>query len=112
MTSTLAPVLVYNRIDENRRNTVLLLPAFAVLVLPLAYGATQLLVPFSFYHTYVTMGAFGFAASVACRRTSGRSTGGACSVADRREPVPGRVDGTAGYIPRNAGADSILREWS
>ena|SRR6266516_7975674 len=58
MTSTLAPVLVYNRIDENRLNTVLLLPAFAVLVLPLAYGVTQLLVPFSFYHTYVTMGAF------------------------------------------------------
>ena len=86
MTSTSAPVLVYNRIDENRRNTLLLLPAFAVLVVPLAYDVTQLLVPFSFYRTYVTMGgaqarlnlasieastlkmvllAFGFAACVA-----------------------------------------------
>jgi len=51
-----APVLVYNRIDANRRNIRLLLPAFAVLLLPLAYGLTQLIVPFSFYRTYVTSG--------------------------------------------------------
>jgi hypothetical protein len=51
MANTSAPVLVYNRIGENRRNTLLLLPAFAVLVLPLAYGLTQFLVPFSFYRT-------------------------------------------------------------
>jgi heat shock protein HtpX len=56
MSSTSGPVLVYNRIDENRRNTFLLLPAFAVLLLPAAYGVTQLLVPFSFYRTHVTLG--------------------------------------------------------
>jgi heat shock protein HtpX len=56
MTSTSAPVLVYNRIDENRRNTLLLLPAFALLLLPIAYGVTQLLVPFSFYRAYLILG--------------------------------------------------------
>jgi heat shock protein HtpX len=56
MVNTSAPVLVYNRIDENRRNTFLLLPAFVVLLLPVAYGLTQLLVPFSFYRAHVTLG--------------------------------------------------------
>jgi heat shock protein HtpX len=56
MDSTSSPVLVYNRIDENRRNTLLLLPAFVVLLLPVAYGLTQLLVPFSFYRTHVVLG--------------------------------------------------------
>lgn len=56
MASTSAPVLVYNRIGENRRNTRLLLPAFVVLLLPLAYGVTQLVVPFSFYRSYLTLG--------------------------------------------------------
>ena len=56
MADTSGPVLVYNRIDENRRNTVLLLPVFAVLLFPVAYGLTQLLVPFSFYGTHVTLG--------------------------------------------------------
>lgn len=56
MASTSAPVLVYNRIDENRRNTLFLLPAFAVLLFPVAYGVTQLLVPFSFYRTHLILG--------------------------------------------------------
>jgi heat shock protein HtpX len=51
-----APVLVYNRIDANRRNTFLLLPTFAVLLLPLAYGVTQVVVPFAFYRVYITAG--------------------------------------------------------
>jgi heat shock protein HtpX len=55
MAGTSTPVLVYNRIDANRRNTCLLLPAFAVLVVPLAYGLTELLVPISFYRAYVTL---------------------------------------------------------
>ena len=56
MVNTSASVLVYNRIDQNPRNTFLLLPAFVVLLLPVAYGLTQLLVPFSFYRTHVTLG--------------------------------------------------------
>jgi SH3-like domain-containing protein len=56
MGSTSTPVPVYNRIDANRRNTWFLLPAFAVLLLPFAYGVTELLVPFSFYRTYVALG--------------------------------------------------------
>src|SRR5436190_4146900 len=40
------PVLVYDRIHINRRNTVLLLPLFVALLLPLAYCLTQLVVPF------------------------------------------------------------------
>jgi heat shock protein HtpX len=56
MASTSAPVLVYNRIDENRRNTFLLLPAFGVLLFPVAYGLTQLVVPFLFYRTHVVLG--------------------------------------------------------
>jgi heat shock protein HtpX len=43
MADTSAPVLVYNRIDVNRRNTRLLLAAFAALLLPFAYGLAQLL---------------------------------------------------------------------
>src|SRR6266566_4909581 len=46
MSDTSAPVLVYERIDANRRNTLLLLPAFGALLLPLAYSLTQLLFPF------------------------------------------------------------------
>jgi heat shock protein HtpX len=38
-----SPVLIYNRIDVNRRNTRLLLAAFAALLLPFAYGLAQLL---------------------------------------------------------------------
>lgn len=56
MASASGPVLVYNRIDENRRNTRLLLPAFALLLLPISYGVTQLIVPISFYRAYVTLG--------------------------------------------------------
>lgn len=55
MARTSTPVLVYNRIDANRRNTCLLLPAFVVLVVPLAYGLTELIVPISFYCAYVTL---------------------------------------------------------
>ena len=43
MADTSAPVLVYNRIDVNRRNTRLLLAAFAALLLPFAYSLAQLL---------------------------------------------------------------------
>jgi hypothetical protein len=56
MADTSAPVLVYDRIDANRRNTLFLLPLFVVLLLPVAYGLTQLLVPFSFYRACVTVG--------------------------------------------------------
>ena len=40
-----APVLVYNRIDANRRNTRLLIACFVALVLPLAWGLSQFLAP-------------------------------------------------------------------
>jgi heat shock protein HtpX len=43
MADTSGPVLVYNRIDANRRNTLLLLAAFAALLLPFAYGFARLL---------------------------------------------------------------------
>src|SRR5436190_15275676 len=56
MADASAPVLVYHRIDANRRNTRLLLLAFAFLLLPLAYGVTQLIVPFFFYRTFLTLG--------------------------------------------------------
>ena len=56
MSSTSAPILVYNRIAQNRRNTILLLPAFVILLLPLAYSATTVVVPFFFFRTYLTRG--------------------------------------------------------
>src|SRR5437879_3130024 len=43
MADTSAPVLVYNRIDVNRRNTRLLLAAFAALLLPFALGLARFL---------------------------------------------------------------------
>src|SRR6059058_2106231 len=43
MADASAPVLVYNRIDVNRRNTRLLLAAFDALLLPFAYGLAQFL---------------------------------------------------------------------
>lgn len=45
MGETPAPVLVYNRIDANRRNTRLLIACFVALVLPLAWGLSQFLAP-------------------------------------------------------------------
>jgi len=41
MTTTPAPLLVYNRIDANRRNTRRLIAAFALLVVPFAYVAAR-----------------------------------------------------------------------
>src|SRR5438046_2945764 len=49
------PLLVYDRIDTNRRNTLRLLPVFAAL-LPLAYGVTQHIIPLYFYRTHLTLG--------------------------------------------------------
>jgi heat shock protein HtpX len=43
MADTSSPVLAYNRIDVNRRNTRLLLAAFAALLLPFAFGLAQIL---------------------------------------------------------------------
>jgi len=43
MSDTLAPVLVYDRIDVNRRNTTLLLAVFAGLLLPFALVLAQFL---------------------------------------------------------------------
>lgn len=43
MAETPAPLLAHNRIDANRRNTRLLLICFAVLMLPAAWGVSQLL---------------------------------------------------------------------
>jgi heat shock protein HtpX len=45
MAETPAPILVYNRIDANRRNTRLLIACFVALVLPLAWGLSQFLAP-------------------------------------------------------------------
>jgi len=44
MAETAAPLLVPNRIDANRRNTRALLICFAALVLPAAWGVSQLLI--------------------------------------------------------------------
>src|SRR4051812_49406446 len=41
MEDSAAPVLVYNRIDVNRRNTRLLIAAFAALLFPSAFGIAQ-----------------------------------------------------------------------
>ncbi|MFL6281494.1 MAG: M48 family metalloprotease [Vicinamibacterales bacterium] len=41
MTTTPAPLLAYNRINANRRNTRLLIAAFALLVVPFAYVAAR-----------------------------------------------------------------------
>jgi heat shock protein HtpX len=43
MAETPAPVLVYNRIDANRRNTHLLLVGFAAMALPLVWAVSQML---------------------------------------------------------------------
>ena len=47
---SVAPVLVYHRIKANRRNTLLLIPVFAALLIPLAYGLTELFVLFFFFY--------------------------------------------------------------
>jgi hypothetical protein len=124
MADTSGPVLVYNRIDENRRNTVLLLPVFAVLLFPVAYGLTQLLVPFSFYGTHVTLGGaqarLDAAFALALAKPDGWS-----AVALQLSPgtivafdklvgnfAHVEVDGTSGYIPRIAGADDVSAEQS
>src|SRR5262245_3378252 len=44
MAETPAPLLVHNRIDANRRNTRVLLICFGALMLPAAWGASQLLI--------------------------------------------------------------------
>src|SRR5262249_40764422 len=44
MAETPAPLLIHNRIDANRRNTRVLLICFGALMLPAAWGASQLLV--------------------------------------------------------------------
>lgn len=43
------PVLVYDRIDANRRNTRFLMAAFVALLLPLAGGVAQYLTPGSIF---------------------------------------------------------------
>ena len=43
MADTSRPVLVYDRIDVNRRNTRLLIAAFAVLLFPFTYGLARFL---------------------------------------------------------------------
>src|SRR5258705_12252576 len=45
MADTPAPLLVYDRIDANRRNTHLLTLAFAGLMLPFVWSVSQYLVP-------------------------------------------------------------------
>ena len=40
------PLLVYNRIDANRRKTRMLLGSFAVILLPLVSGVAALIFPF------------------------------------------------------------------
>jgi heat shock protein HtpX len=51
MAQTPAPVLVYNRIDANRRNTRLLIAGFAALVLPLVWAVSQVLAPILIVYT-------------------------------------------------------------
>ena len=50
MTEHSAPVLVYNRIEQNRRNTVALLALVPLLVLPFAAGIVVYLVPWLLFY--------------------------------------------------------------